>query len=295
MLSATFSTVIASTVENVTIAERTITDTSTRSEAPRRYLMCPPTHFEVAYRINPWMHQGGPVDAVLAARQWRQIADAYLTGEHVVVTMEAVGGLPDMVFTANAGLVIGGRVLVSRFRHRQRRGEEAAFAACFRRLGFTEVCQASHVNEGEGDYLCAGGVILGGSGFRTDRRSHDEVAEYFGRPVVGLELVDERFYHLDTALAVLADDVVAYWPGAFSSESIGLLRDLFPDAVLASEADAAQFGLNACSDGANVVMARAPELESRLHDRGFTTVAVDTSELRKSGGSVKCCTLELRW
>jgi N-dimethylarginine dimethylaminohydrolase len=295
MLYARYSNVRARTLENVAVAERTLTDRSTETERPRRYLMCPPTHFEVAYRINPWMHEGGPVDAALAARQWRQIADAYLTGEHVVVTMEPVEGLPDMVFTANAGLVIDGRVLVSRFRHAQRRGEEAAFTACFRRLGFGEVRQASHVNEGEGDYLAAGGVILGGSGFRTDRRSHDEVAEYFGRPVVGLELVDERFYHLDTALTVVTDDLVAYWPGAFSARSAGLLGDLFPDAVLASEADAAAFGLNACSDGVTVVMAPAPGLESMLHERRLTTVTVDTSELQKSGGSVKCCTLELRW
>ena len=120
--------------------------------------------------------------------------------------------------------------------------------------GSAEVVAASYVNEGEGDYLRAR-VVLGGSGFRTDPRSHDEVADFLGVPVVSLELVDERFYHLDTALAVLTDDLVAYWPGAFSRRSVGVIEDLFPDAIVATEADAVAFGLNAWSDGRTVVVA----------------------------------------
>jgi N-dimethylarginine dimethylaminohydrolase len=259
-----------------------------------RVLMCPPAHFGVRYCINPWMDPSRPVDRARAMTQWRAIEAAYLAAGHTVVTVDPVPGLPDMVFAANAGLVRDERVLLTRFRHPERAGEEAAYAAAFRAVGFTEVTPASFVNEGEGDYLRAGAVVLGGSGFRTDPRSHAEVAEFLGAPVVALELVDDRFYHLDTALAVLGDELVAYWPGAFSRRSVGVLEDIFPDAVIASEADAVAFGLNAWSDGVMVVVSSgAVGLIDTLRSRGFATVPVDTSELQKAGGSVKCCTLEL--
>ncbi|MFI5042329.1 MAG: dimethylargininase [Acidimicrobiales bacterium] len=277
----------------VTIRE--LDDIGAPAAPARRYLMCPPDHFDVVYSINPWMRPARPTDRARALLQWRRIEDAYLCAGHDVNTVDPVEGLPDMVFTANAAIVIGGRVLAARFRHPERSGEEAAYLAWFGRLGFAEVVRATYANEGEGDYLAMGSMILGGSGFRTDPRSHAEVSEFFDREVVPLELIDDRFYHLDTALAVLDDRTVAYWPGAFSTHSQGVIAERFPDAVLASEEDATAFGLNACSDGDNVVMsAGAPGLADRLRERGFSPVLVDTSELQKSGGSAKCCTLELR-
>lgn len=261
--------------------------------------MCPPAHFDVVYRINPWMDPAEGADASLAMQQWRRVAAAYRDAGHDVALVDPVEGLPDMVFAANAGIVVGDRVLVSRFRHPERTGEEQAYRRWFDRLGFAEVASASCVNEGEGDYLPLESMILGGSGFRTDPRSHREVEDYFGLPVVALELVDDRFYHLDTALAVLESGVdavtVAYWPGAFSTASRGVLGELFPDAVIATEEDALAFGLNACSDGVNVVLsASARHLSVMFRERGFSVVPIDTSELQKAGGSVKCCTLELR-
>ena len=223
-----------------------------------------------------------------------RIVDVYTEAGHEVVLVDPVEGLPDMVFTANAGLVLDGRALVSRFRHPERAGkEQTAFRRFFEQLGLAEVAVASAVNEGEGDYLPVGSVILGGSGFRTDPRSHDEVSEFFSRPVIPLELVDERFYHLDTALTVLDEDQVAYWPGAFSPASQGRLGELFPDAVLATDAMPAFFP-NACSDGTRVVMsATARRLAAAFRERGFTPIPVPTSELQKAGGSAKGCTLEL--
>lgn len=137
--------------------------------------------------------------------------------------------------------------------------------------------------------------VLAGSGFRTDRRSHIEVQEIFGRPVVSLTLVDPLFYHLDTALAVLDDDEIMYYPAAFSASSQQVLRTLYPNALIATEADAKEFGLNAVSDGRTVVLPHtATQLIAALRQRGFMPIGVDVSELRKAGGGVKCCTLQLR-
>jgi N-dimethylarginine dimethylaminohydrolase len=256
--------------------------------------MCSPRFFEISYSINPWMRPAQGVDRALALRQWDALVATYLGLGHRVDLIEPAPGLPDIVFSANAGLVVDGRVLVSRFRHPERTGEEAIFTDWFRARGF-ETAQAALCNEGEGDYLVTSRGILAGSGFRSDVRAHREVARYFGRPVVPLALVDPRFYHLDTALAVLDDESIAYYPGAFSLDSRAVLGRLFPDALIATEDDAEAFGLNACSDGLHVVLAAgATHLAGRLVDQGFDPVLVDTSELQKAGGSAKCCTLELR-
>jgi N-dimethylarginine dimethylaminohydrolase len=200
-----------------------------------------------------------------------------------------------MVFAANGGLVIGGRAMGARFTHAERLAEGPAYYKWLAGAGLDEVVEPLSVNEGEGDFLVVGDLVLAGTGFRTDPRAHGEVQEFFGRPVISLQLVDPRFYHLDTALAVLGDDDVAYFPEAFSPGSLAVLRRLFPDAVLAAEADAVVLGLNAVSDGRHVVLpAAARDLAEQLRARGYEPVGVDLSELLKAGGSVKCCTLEIR-
>lgn len=257
--------------------------------------MCPPTYFGVTYRINPWMWPSRPVNRARARMQWERLRRAYTALGHEVEVIEPVPGLPDMVFAANAGVVIDGRVLAARFRFDERRAEEQAYRAWFAEKGFTEVRVAEHVNEGEGDFLLAGDVILAGTGFRSSRASHAEVAEFFGRPVISLELIDPRYYHLDTALCVLDERNIAYYPNAFAPESRDLLAEMYPDAIIATGADAAVLGLNAASDGRRVVHpAGAVSFAGQLSEAGYEPVAVDLSELRKAGGAAKCCTLELR-
>jgi N-dimethylarginine dimethylaminohydrolase len=198
------------------------------------------------------------------------------------------------VFVANSGLVVGDRVLAARFRHPERRAEEPLHRRWFRDRGFTDVRTTRHVSEGEGDFAPCGDVLLAGFGFRTDRPAHGEAAAFFDRRVVSLELVDPRFYHLDTSLAVLGPGEIMYLPAAFSATSRGTLRRLFPDAIEATERDAAVMGLNAVSDGSHVVLpVEAVGLATRLRQRDFQPVPVEVSELRKAGGGVKCCTLEL--
>lgn len=265
-----------------------------RTARPRRYLMCPPDHFDVRYSINPWMDPGKPVDRDRACAQWEKLKELYTALGHTVELIEPLPGLPDMVFAANGATVVDGRVLGARFRNEERAAEGPAYARWFEQRGFAPVREPQWVNEGEGDYLATGRVILAGKGFRTDPRSHREAEEFFGRPVVGLTLVDPRFYHLDTALAVLGDDVM-YYPQAFSEGSRALLEELFPGAITVSAHDAEVFGLNAVSDGLNVVLPEtATGLVAELGRRGYVPHGVDLSELLKAGGSVKCCTLEIR-
>jgi N-dimethylarginine dimethylaminohydrolase len=256
--------------------------------------MCPPVHFAVEYAINPWMLPGTAVDRKRALAQWDLLRRTYLDLGHRVDLLAPVPGLPDMVYAANGATVVGGTVLAARFRHPQRAGEAVAHATWFRRAG-ARVVEPEFVNEGEGDLLVVGDLLLAGHGFRTDPRAHGEAARVLGREVVPLELVDPRYYHLDTAIAVLDAVTIAWLPEAFAPASRRVLRELFPDAVVADPADAAVLGLNAVCDGRHVVLpARATRLAAAVAERGFVPVPVDLSELLKGGGGPKCCTLEVR-
>ncbi|MER5962626.1 dimethylargininase [Streptomyces sp. NPDC002057] len=273
--------------------------TTPRTSSPRRYLMCPPTHFAVTYSINPWMDPTKPVDLPLALTQWEDLRDRYRALGHTVELLTPDPALPDMVFAANGATVVEGRVLGARFAHRERAAEAEAHLAWFRRNGWAEddVRVPEHVNEGEGDFAVTASWILAGRGFRSSPLSHDEVQEFFGRPVISLELVDPRYYHLDTALSVLDDatDEVMYFPDAFSPGSRRVLARLFPDALIATAEDAAALGLNAVGDGRNVLLPQAAVgLFDPLRERGFEPIGMDLGELLKGGGSVKCCTQELR-
>ena len=260
----------------------------------RRFLMCPPTHFEVSYSINPWMEPDKPTDTPLAVMQWERLRAQLIALGHRVDVVAPLPGLPDMVFAANAATVVGGRVLLAKFRYPQRSGEVPAYRAWFIDNGYP-VHKGRFINEGEGDLVFTGTRILAGTGFRTDPRAHAEAAEHLGVPVVTLDLVDPYLYHLDTALAVLARDEIMYYPGAFSPRSQTVLRDLYPSAITASRADAAVFGLNAVSDGRHVLLPQAAtRLAGKLRAAGFEPIDVDLSELLKAGGGAKCCTLELR-
>lgn len=274
-----------------------------RIQQHRRYLMCRPDHFTVSYTINPWMEPRNPTDTAKAVAQWQTLYDTYVALGHDVELIDPVPGLPDMVYTANGGFVIDGTALGVRFRVDERRGEERPFMDWFARHGF-DVVEPVEVQEGEGDFLLVGDVILAGTGFRSVGDSHREVAEVFGREVVSLRLIDPRFYHLDTAISVLdpvegaggvAQANIAYLPTAFDDASRRVLAERYPDAIQVSDADGAVFGLNSASDGYNVFISpRATGFEAQLRARGYNPVPVDLSELLLGGGGIKCCTLELR-
>lgn len=264
-----------------------------RSARPRRYVMTAPHFYAVEYVINPWMDTATPVDAQRALNQWEALRRTYTELGHTVELVEPVAGLPDMVYAANGGLIVNGRAVVARFAHAERAPESVAHADWMSRNGFQPV-ETRHVNEGQGDLLVVGPIILAGHGFRTDRRAHREIADHVGMPVIPLELVDPRFYHLDTALAVLDDHTIAYYPPAFTERSRMTIAELFPDAIQVASGDAYVLGLNVVSDGLNVVLpSAATGFAGQLRRAGFRPVGVDLSELLKGGGSVKCCTLEV--
>jgi N-dimethylarginine dimethylaminohydrolase len=269
-----------------------------RTALSRHYLMCRPEHFTVAYRINPWMHPQVPTDTNLALEQWTTLYDTFVSLGHTVELIDPIAGLPDMVYSANGGFTLDGKAYTARFTYPERQAEGPAYGEWFGRAGF-EVHEAREINEGEGDFLLVGDVILAGTGFRTDVASHAELSGVVGREVVTLRLVDPRFYHLDTAIAVLdpegADANIAYLPEAFDAASLAELQRRYPDAIEVSAEDAQWLGLNSISDGRNVVIAaKAKGFEASLLERGYTPIGLDLSELLRGGGGVKCCTLELR-
>ena len=264
-----------------------------RTPSLRHYAMTPPTFFAVEYAINPWMDVTTPVDVALARVQWEGLRRTYLRLGHRVDVIEPVPGLPDMVYAANGGFIAHDIAIVARFRFAERAGESRAYADWMSSRGYRPV-STRHINEGQGDLLKIGDMVLAGYGFRTDRRAHAEISAALRVPVVSLELVDPRFYHLDTAMAILDDHTIAFYPPAFSAAAQEQLHALFPDAIVVGSADAYVLGLNVVSDGLHVVLpAAATGFAAQLRDAGFDPVGVDLSELLKGGGSVKCCTLEV--
>ncbi|WP_084816360.1 MULTISPECIES: dimethylargininase [unclassified Frondihabitans] len=262
--------------------------------------MCRPDFFTVSYRINPWMHPEDPTDTSKAVAQWQTLYDTYVGLGFDVELIDPIDGLPDMVYSANGGFVLDGKAYGASFTYPERQPEGPAYMEWFGANGY-DVKAPEQINEGEGDFLLVGDVILAGTGFRSDSTSHEELAAIFGRPVITLKLINPSFYHLDTAIAVLDPEPVdghnniAYLESAFDEPSLAILRERYPDAILVSEEDAAILGLNSYSDGYNVVIAaRAKGFEKQLRERGYNPIGVDLSELLLGGGGVKCCTLELR-
>lgn len=260
-----------------------------------RILMCRPDHYGVEYEINPWMHLTVPVDRELARHQWQALHDAYREYGVEVDVVPQVPGLPDMVFTANAGLVHDGTVVLSRFRYPQRRGEEPHWRRILEERGL-RVCTLPEplAFEGAGDALFVGERLFAGYGFRTDRAAHQHLERLLGVEVVSLRLVDPRFYHLDTCFCPLTPTAVLVAPGAFDRSSARLIRDLVPHVIDVPLEVAAGFACNAMPlDGRVVSSPGAAQLADELAALGFTTVTLPMSEFIKSGGGVRCLSLPL--
>src|SRR5271170_273862 len=265
------------------------------TETAPRILMCPPDHFAIEYEINPWMNVRVGSDDDLARRQWTALYNA-LGGLGVSVDLiEPVPGLPDLVFTANAGLVFRDLFIGSRFRYGVRQGESPYFESWARNRRFQVVeLPPGHNFEGAGDALFCGETLIAGYRFRSDVRSHHWIGERLGVQVLPLELVDPRFYHLDTCFCPLAPNLALYYPGAFDEYGRSVLRDRIPNLIEVAAEEAASFSCNAVVVGRTVVLNEgAPKLAATLEDAGFAVRPLGFSEFIKSGGSAKCLTLRI--
>ena len=258
--------------------------------------MCPADWFGIEYDINAWMHEDQQVSRDAALQQWQNVYDIYTKQLGWEVQLATpIEHLPDMVFATDCCLMIGGKILLSNFRFPERQPETAHFENTLRDLGYTNMRQAKNRFEGGGDNLLCGDKILAGYGFRSDPEAADEMRDYFGLEVVPLRVVDPYFYHLDTSVAVLSSDTVAFYPGAIDEASQQRLRAAIPNVIEATLEEAQGFGLNAVSDGKTVITSdESPSLLQKYRDAGFATIDTSILEFRKSGGGVKCMTLKLR-
>jgi len=264
-----------------------------------RILMCPPDYYTVEYAINPWMGgQEGAVDHNLAKQQWTMLRDKL--GEFADITLVAPeSGLPDMVFTANAGAVYENKAIASHFWHLERRPEEQHFKRWFRGNGFELLELDDKIGfEGAGDCLIdrAGPWAWVGHGFRTEIEAHQTIEEYFDLEVVSLQLTDERFYHIDTCFCPLTDGFLIYHPPAFDYESRMAIESRVPPhkRIVVDTPDASRFACNAVNIDDQVFLHEASDpLKAQLVLAGFEVHEVNLSEFLKAGGSARCLTLKL--
>jgi N-dimethylarginine dimethylaminohydrolase len=260
-----------------------------------RILMCPPDHYGIEYEINPWMNRSLGAVRELAFRQWKSLHAALAAAGVQVETMTPRPGLPDLVFTANAGLVFHNTFLSSRFRHEVRAKESPHFDAWFAEHGFAvEHLPENTYHEGAGDALFCGDTLFAGYRTRSDASAHQWVGERFGVRVLPLELVNPRFYHLDTCFCPLAPGEALYFPDAFDTYGKRVLRTHVPKLIPVAEAEAHRFGCNAVVVGKTVVHnSRCPQMAADLSRAGYRPVEVELDEFLKAGGSAKCLTLRL--
>ncbi|HEY7926197.1 MAG TPA: arginine deiminase-related protein [Candidatus Dormibacteraeota bacterium] len=258
-------------------------------------LMCRPEHFGIEYEINPWMHVAVEVDHARAVDQWEALHRLYLElGESIELT-QSVAGLPDMVFTANAAVVWRRRAVLSRFQHAERAGEERHWRATLERL-HVDVHEVSPELsfEGAGDALFVGDHLFLAWGFRTDLAAHAEVASILDVESTSLQLVDPRFYHLDTCFCPLDDSTALIAPAAFAAESLELIRCRGLQLIEVPAEVAAGFACNGMALAGRVVSSSAAlALRSQLAAIGYDAIALPMDEFMKSGGGVRCLSLPL--
>jgi len=263
-----------------------------------RLLVCPPDHFRIDYEINPWMRLSNRVNPERARTQWHGLMQMLEQRAGAALErMEPVPGLPDMVFTANAGSVFGRQAVPSRFRHPERQREEPHFEAWFKDHGY-EVTRLERglYFEGAGDLLGFPDAWFGGYRQRSDVRAYLRLSEIFGREIIPVELVDSRFYHLDTCFCPLSGGELLYYPPAFDRYAQTVIAQRIDEKrrFVVPEPDALKFACNAVCVGKQVVLpAGCPDTAAFLTARGYEPLPVPLDEFMKSGGSAKCLTLAL--
>lgn len=274
-----------------------IASKSRGADTPRSpsILMCPPAHYGIEYEINAWMSRSRPADRQLAATQWKALHDLLVSLGVDLHLQEPVAGLPDLVFTANAGLVCRDTVYLSQFRHAARQGETPHDAAWFESNGFRTVTLPDGLDfEGAGDALFCAETLFAGYHIRSSAAAMQWVAGQIGCRVIPLQLTDDAYYHLDTCFCPLDCETALYFPEAFDDYARQALIAHIPNLVAVEPKEAARFACNAVVVGRNVVTnTGCATLHAELRNRGFTPHETPLDEFLKAGGSAKCLTLRL--
>lgn len=264
-------------------------------DALPRILMCKPDYYGIEYEINPWMNRLVGTDPETSACQWQALHDT-LVGLGVEISLvEPIKGLPDLVFTANAGLVFRSIFIPSKFRHGVRKGEEPYYTEWARRHDFDVVMvPGDHYFEGAGDALFCGETLFAGYRFRSDAWGHQWIGERLGVEVLPLELVDARYYHLDTCFCPISETQAIYFPGAFDEYGQTVLKSRIDQLIEVSAEEAVSFSCNAVVVGKTVILNDgSPQLAAALREIGYDVKPLRLTEFIKAGGSAKCLTLRL--
>jgi N-dimethylarginine dimethylaminohydrolase len=266
----------------------------------RRYLMCPPRHFGVLYEINPWMSREVSVDPDQALAQWEGLVATLEAAGAEVVVMEPEADVPDLVFTANAGVVNGGQFVPSHFRHPERRPETAINADWFAKRGWrVDHLPAELDHEGAGDALPftpenGRTVLLSGYSFRSDAGAATELSRLLRCPVRAVQLVDPRLYHLDLTFCPLDSRRAIVAPLGWDAYGRKVIEALVPEPLVLSDDETLSFCANSVVVGTTIVMpAVPPRVGRQLEAWGFTVVGCQIDEFLKAGGGCRCLTLAL--
>lgn len=277
------------------LEEAAVPEEATPLQWGRRYAMCEPRFFHVAYEINPWMHSEVRVDHDKANEQWRSLVAAIEEAGATVERLDPIDGQPDYVFTANAGLIDGDTFIPASFRHPQRQGETPHATAWFRSRGYQIApLPTGLVHEGAGDALPFNDVLLSGYRIRSDAPSHAAVARLTRSNVRAVELVDPRLYHLDLTFCPLDSRRAIVAPMAWDEHGQRVVRALVPEPLVLETEEALDFVANSVVIDSTILMPSCPSrVEKQLRKWGFEVVVIDVSEFLKAGGACRCLTLSL--
>lgn len=263
----------------------------------KKVLVCRPKNFQVKYQINPWM-KPGQVDSELALKQWKNMVKTFQSHGVETEIIEQDPNYPDMPFAADQGLILPDKktLILSNFRHKQRRGESLLYRKWFETKGYKIECLPDKLYfEGGGEIIPFKGKYFVGCGIRNTNQTLQFLQKKFQLEIIPLELVSEKFYHLDTCFFVLSSGETAfYYPKAFSKESIKLLEQNFSNLIELSENEVNGFAANSVVSGQTVFIQKFnPSFKQKLKKLGYETVEIDVSEFIKSGGGLHCLTFEI--
>lgn len=260
--------------------------------------MCSPEHFGIKYEINPWMNMSIQADNKKAVEQWKNLYSILKNDLNADVRLvEPREDVPDMVFTANAAVMLGNKAVISSFKYPERQPEEDYFEEWFKENGYETIRLPRDIAfEGAGDALFLGGILYSGYVPRTDISSHNLVSEALGVQVISLELTNKSFYHLDTCFCPLKDDYLIYYPQAFDEYANKVIEANVPEEkrIIVNAEEASYFTCNAVNIGYNVVTnLTTGRFSNLLKEKGFNHIQTDLSEYMKAGGAAKCLTLKI--